>query len=66
VRGSDLRVNRIATELALLRKRVPEATIFLATDNQSVQERFRRDFSGVFLIDKTLGDDANSIHEQAC
>ena len=56
-------LDRIATEVAGSQKRVPEA-IFLATDNERVQERFRRDFSEVFVIDKVLGDDATSLHER--
>jgi Nodulation protein Z (NodZ) len=65
IRYTDLKVSldRIATELARLRKRVPDATIFLATDNMGVQDRFRSDFKDVFVIDKVLGDDANSLHE---
>jgi Nodulation protein Z (NodZ) len=65
IRYTDRKVSldRIATEVARLRQRVPEATIFLATDNERVQEKFRRDFSDVFVTDKVLGDDANSLHE---
>ena len=63
IRHTDRKVSldRIATEVARLRNRIPEATIFLATDNGRVQERFRRDFSDVFVIDKVLGNDANSL-----
>ena len=66
IRYTDRKVSldRIATEVARLKTRIPEARIFLATDNHRVQERFRRDFSGVFVIDKALGDDAHSLHEQ--
>ena len=63
IRHTDRKVSldRIATEASRLRKRIPEGMIFLATDNERVQERFRRDFSDVFVIDKVLGNDANSL-----
>ena len=65
VRYTDRKVSlkRIFAEVGKLRKRMPAAKIFLATDNQGVQERFRQRFSGVFVIEKVLGDDANSLHE---
>ena len=65
IRYTDRKVSleRITSEVARLRKRVPAAAIFLATDNEAVQAKFRARFSNVFVIDKVLGDDANSLHE---
>lgn len=42
---------------------MPEASIFLATDNQAVQDQFRARFTNVMVIEKVLGDDDNSLHE---
>jgi hypothetical protein len=60
IRYADRKVSlvRIATELARLRKRVPEVSIFPATTTSGC----RRGFGGLrgrFVIDKVLGDDAN-------
>lgn len=65
IRYTDRKVSlpRIFRETDRLRKRMPQAPIFLATDNQSVQDRFRDRYSGVVVIEKVLGDDANSLHE---
>ena len=65
IRYTDRKVSleRIVSEVARLRNRVPAAAIFLATDNETVQAKFRATFSNVFVIDKVLGDDANSLHE---
>lgn len=65
IRYTDRKVSleRIMSEVARLRARMPAAEIFLATDNEAVQARFRAAFSNVFVIEKALGDDANSLHE---
>lgn len=65
IRYTDRKVSlgRIFRETDHLRKRMPAATIFLATDNQAVQDQFRARYSGVVVIDKVLGDDNNSLHE---
>jgi hypothetical protein len=65
IRYTDRKVSlaRIITEVTRLRKRMPHAPIFLATDNQRVQDSFRAQFDGVVVIEKTLGDDVNSLHE---
>lgn len=65
IRYTDRKVSleRIITEVGRLRARMPDATIFLATDNEQVQATFRGRFQNVFVIDKVLGDDANSLHE---
>lgn len=66
IRYTDRKVSldRIFAEVTILRKRMPSSLIFLATDNQCVQQNFRDRFSEVFVIDKVLGDDDNSLHEQ--
>ncbi|MBS3649422.1 glycosyltransferase [Pseudaminobacter sp. 19-2017] len=65
IRHTDRKVPlaRIAAEVARLRKRMPYAPIFLATDNQRVQDDFGTRFDNVIVIEKTLGDDVNSLHE---
>lgn len=65
IRYTDRKVSlgRIMSEVERLRKRVPTAAIFLATDNEAVQVTFRSAFSNVFVIDKALGDNENSLHE---
>ncbi|MFH8251576.1 nodulation protein NodZ [Microbacterium sp. B2969] len=65
IRYTDRKVSldQIFRATEKLRRKVPTATIFLATDNQGVQERFRSRFTDVFVIDKVLGDDDNSLHE---
>lgn len=65
IRYTDRKVSldRIFREVAHLRRRMPEAPIFLATDNGGVQQQFRERFGNVFVIEKTLGDDDNSLHE---
>lgn len=65
IRYTDRKVSlgRIFRETDLLRKRMPAAPIFLATDNQAVQDQFRARYSEVVVIDKVLGDDHNSLHE---
>lgn len=66
VRYTDRKVNlqRILAETATLRRRMPEAQIFLATDNGQVQEQFQTVFDRVFVIDKAFGAGGNSLHEQ--
>ncbi len=66
VRFTDRKVSldRILATTAQLRGRMPEAKIFLATDNAMVQEKFRSAFDRVFVIDKCFGVDDNSLHEQ--
>lgn len=65
VRYTDRKVSldRIYKEVFLLRKAMPDAPIFLATDNERVQGKFCKDFTNVFFIEKALGDDENSLHE---
>lgn len=67
IRYTDRKVSlgRIMNEVTRLRNRMPSAAIFLATDNEAVQAKFRAAFSAVFVIDKVLGDDANSLHDHA-
>ncbi|GAA4167162.1 nodulation protein NodZ [Gryllotalpicola koreensis] len=66
IRYTDRKVSlgRIFREVTRLRKRMPEAAIFLATDNARVQAEFCARFDDVFVIDKALGDDENSLHEK--
>jgi len=65
IRYTDRKVSLagIMTEVTRLRRRMPDAAIFLATDNQRVQDEFRARFDKVVVIEKSLGDDANSLHE---
>ncbi|UUT34498.1 nodulation protein NodZ [Microbacterium elymi] len=65
IRYTDRKVSldRVFREAARLAARVPDAQFFLATDNHGVQEQFRSRFENVFVIDKELGDDDNSLHE---
>ena len=65
IRYTDRKVSLegIKREVTRLRSKLPEVPIFLATDNQRVQDEFRAEYDGVFVIDKSLGDDANSLHE---
>jgi hypothetical protein len=65
VRYTDRKVSleRIIAAVARLKKRVPDAAIFLATDNQGVQDFFQREFSNLLVIEKVLGNDAYSLHE---
>src|SRR6478609_8277735 len=67
IRYTDRKVSlrRIMSEVARLRKRMPDAPIFLATDNERVQAIFRAKVDNVFVIEKKLGDDANPLHERA-
>lgn len=65
IRYTDRKVSlrRIFRDVSALRRSVPDASIFLATDNLSVQQRFCAEYADVFVIDKTLGDDDHSLHE---
>lgn len=65
IRYTDRKVSldRIIAEVTGLRSRMPEAQIFLATDNQGVRDLFCDRFAGVFCIDKAFGDDDTSLHE---
>lgn len=65
IRYTDRKVSlkRVFREVERLRRRLPSASIFLATDNSAVQMQFRRTFDRVFFIEKELGDDQNSLHE---
>lgn len=65
IRYTDRKVSldAIFREVTLLRQKMPEASIFLATDNQAVQDQFRARFTNVMVIEKVLGDDDNSLHE---
>src|SRR4051794_40238990 len=65
VRYTDRKVSldRIFRATARLRKKAPDALIFLATDNGGVQKEFQSRFANVFVIEKVLGDDENSLHE---
>lgn len=67
IRYTDRKVSlrRIMSEVAHLRRKMPDAPIFLATDNERVQSTFREKVDNVFVIDKKLGDDAKSLHERA-
>lgn len=67
IRYTDRKVSmkRIMSEVTRLRKRMPDAPIFLATDNERVQAMFRAKVDNVFVIEKRLGDDSNSLHERA-
>jgi Nodulation protein Z (NodZ) len=66
IRYTDRKVSldAIIAEVTKLREQMPEAEVFLATDNQRVQGLFRERFSKVFVIEKNLGDDASSLHQQ--
>lgn len=65
IRYTDRKVSldRIFVAVQRLRRKLPEVSIFLATDNASVQAAFQKRFDRVFVIDKVLGDDDNSLHE---
>ncbi|HKP05996.1 MAG TPA: nodulation protein NodZ [Microbacterium sp.] len=66
IRYTDRKVSlgRIYREVTALRARMPAATIFLATDNATVQHEFRDRFDGVFVIEKELGDDGSPLHDR--
>ncbi|MFU0507212.1 nodulation protein NodZ [Pseudaminobacter sp. NGMCC 1.201702] len=66
VRYTDRKVSleRIFRDTERVRRIVPAAQIFLATDNAGVQERFRARFNDVFVIEKNLGDDQTTLHER--
>jgi hypothetical protein len=66
VRFTDRKVSldRIVADTAALRRRLPDAEIFLATDNHGVQQRFFNAFDRVFAIDKAFGVGDRSLHEQ--
>lgn len=66
IRYTDRKVSldRIFSAVRRLRDRMPRAAIFLATDNAGVQSAFRERFDGVFVIEKALGNDDASLHEQ--
>ncbi|MDR7110857.1 hypothetical protein J2X03_000713 [Microbacterium trichothecenolyticum] len=66
VRYTDRKVSldRIYREVTDLRAQMPDAPIFLATDNEKVQRRFRDRYSGVFVIEKALGDDDSPLHDR--
>ena len=67
VRYTDMKVplERIEREIARLRAARPEASIFLATDNQSVQSRLMRGFERVHVIEKWLPEDSGRLHGHA-
>ena len=66
VRYTDRKVslNRILANTAKLRLHMPEAEIFLSTDNLQVQNKFLTYFDRVFVIDKAFGAGDNSLHEE--
>lgn len=66
VRYTDRKVklDRIILETRALRQRMPEALIFLATDNRQAQEQFCVSFERVVVIDKAFGTGEKSLHEQ--
>jgi hypothetical protein len=66
VRYTDRKVSldRIYREVDALRDKMPDAPIFLATDNENVQSRFLDRYSRVFVIEKALGDDDSPLHDR--
>lgn len=64
VRATDLRTRAEAVlqRADALRRRHPEAGIFLATDNRSVEERFRRAFAGVVTTEKWFPPPGEMMH----
>jgi hypothetical protein len=58
-------LGRIESELRKLRARMPEAEIFLATDNADVQARILASFDRVFVIEKSLATDGTALHFKA-
>jgi hypothetical protein len=57
-------LDRIFSQITKLREQAPQAEIFLATDNERVQEMFRARFPKVFVIKKNLGSEGRSLHEK--
>ena len=66
IRYTDRKVSldRVFRETRRLRERAPDARIFLATDNAAVQARFCEAFDDVLVIEKALGADDRSLHQQ--
>jgi hypothetical protein len=58
-------LGRIERELARLRQRLPDAAIFLATDNSEVERRIMRRFAGAFVIEKEMGSFGAALHFDA-
>jgi len=67
IRFTDRKVplDRIENALRRLRARMPEAEIFLATDNADVQARILATFDRVFVIEKSLASDGTALHFKA-
>ena len=65
IRHTDLRSNLVQHERYLKRilERVPDAHIFLATDNRQVNEDYRRQFKNVISTQKWFPDEESSMHQ---
>lgn len=55
-------LERIERALAQMRRRLPDAEIFLATDSAEVQRRIAGAVPNVFMIDKELPETGTSLH----
>ena len=64
IRYTDRRapLDRIVEEMRRLRRRIPQASIFLATDNGDVQAQISATFDNLFVIEKRLGNTASALH----
>lgn len=64
VRYTDRKVPLAPLKRALRSRlaRMPDATIFLATDNAMIQSEFAAEFDGVRFIDKMLRSDGSRLH----
>jgi hypothetical protein len=65
IRHTDLRTNLAQYERYLRRvlERVPDACIFLATDNRQVNEDYRKQFKNVISTQKWFPDEVSSMHQ---
>lgn len=65
IRYTDLTVPLSAVRRAVdeMLEEMPEASIFLATDNDQIQEEMMRSYSRVFSIEKWFAPDGQAIHQ---
>lgn len=65
IRHTDLRANlaRYERQLRRMLERVPNACIFLATDNREVNEDYRKQFKNVISTPKWFPDEMSSMHQ---
>lgn len=67
IRYTDRKIplDRFERELARALERMPEASIFLATDNGMVEDMFRRKFPRVFTMEKWFPPEGARIHHNS-